>query len=193
MAYLTYADYCRPVVKLQGWFYDLLLMVCGSWLIAGAAQVAVYLPGSPVPVSGQTLAVLLVGAGLGSQRGSASVLLYLWEGVCGLPVFAQGHSGAWYLLGPTGGYLVGFVAAAYLVGRLSERGWDRHFFTTGLALFLGNVVIYVVGLSWLVTFTGVDRVLMLGLYPYLAGDIVKLLMAMMLLPSGWRIIGQVKS
>jgi len=193
MTYLTYADLLRPTVKRHRLFYDIVLIIGGSLFIALTAQATIYLPFSPVPVTGQTLAVLLVGALFGSQRGSASVLLYLWEGAIGLPVFAGNYGGLLPLIGPTGGYLIGFVIAAYLVGFLSERGWDRHFHTTLITMLLGSGVIYLCGLAWLVTFTGVDKVLIMGFYPFLPGDILKLFIATLLLPSGWKVLAWLKS
>jgi biotin transport system substrate-specific component len=105
--------------------YDAVLVVTGSVFIALLAQVAIPLPFSPVPITGQTFAVLLVGVLLGSRRGGLGVLLYLLEGAAGLPFFAGGTAGLARLAGPTGGYLVGFVVAAIVVGLLAERGWDR--------------------------------------------------------------------
>jgi biotin transport system substrate-specific component len=173
--------------------YDLTLVLGGSLLIAVCAQVAIPLPFSPIPVSGQTLAVLLTGALLGSWRGSLSVLTYLVQGIAGLPVFAGGRAGPAHLLGPTGGYLVGFVLAAWVVGRLAERGWDRRATTTLLAMLLGNATLYACGLSWLAVFVGVERAPPLGLYPFVGGDLLKLAVATALLPSGWRIIGRGES
>jgi biotin transport system substrate-specific component len=171
------------------WAYDVALVVGGSLVMALAAQAAIRLPFSPVPVTGQTLAVLLVGALLGSRRGAASVLLYLAQGLAGLPVFAGGASGAAYALGPTGGYLVGFVAAAYVTGWLAERGWDRRAWSTVLAMVAGNVAIYGLGLAWLAVYAG-RQTLALGLLPYLTGDAVKVALAAGLLPVGWKLVGQ---
>lgn len=192
MIYLTYADLLRPATRKHQLFYDGILIIGGSLFIALTAQIAIYLPFSHVPITAQTLAILLCGALLGSNRGSASVFLYLWEGAIGLPVLAGGHGGISYLIGPTGGYLIGFIVAAYLVGFLSERGWDRHFHTTLTAMLLGSSLIYLCGLAWLVTFTGIDKVLLIGFYPFLPGDVVKLLIATLLLPSGWKILAWLK-
>jgi biotin transport system substrate-specific component len=189
MIYTTYADVLRPSVKKYALLYDIVLVVGGSLFIALSAQVAIHLPFSPVPVTGQTLAVLLVGMLLGSRRGSLSLLTYLVEGLAGLPVFAGGTAGFARLLGPTGGYLVGFVAAAYVTGRLAERGWDRRVGTTILAMLLGNAAIYALGLPWLAAFVRIGRALPLGFYPFIPGDIVKLALAAILLPAGWKIPG----
>lgn len=188
---LTFADLIRPSEKRLARFYDAALIVSGSVMIALCAQVAV---GYPVPVTGQTFAVLMVAALLGSRRGVLCILAYLAEGLAGLPVFAQGKAGLAYVLGPTGGYLVGFIAAACIVGMLAERGWDRRPAATVLAMLLGNAAIYACGIFWLLCLTrgfgtslGGRGVLAVGLYPFLAGDVLKVLLAAVLLPSGWRI------
>lgn len=187
---MTYADILRPETRRSALTYDSAAILAGTLLIALSAQIAVYLPFSPVPVTGQTLAVLLIGVLLGSQRGALCLLAYLAEGAAGLPVFANGHTGAAYMTGPTGGYLIGFVAAAYLTGWLAERGWDRHSLTALLAMVIGNTAIYTFGLMGLVHFVGIGNVLDAGLTPFLPGDLVKLALAAALLPSGWRILGK---
>jgi biotin transport system substrate-specific component len=136
------------------------------------------------------MAVLLVGALLGSRRGSLAVLVYIAQGLAGLPVFAGGAAGPARLLGPTGGYLVGFVLAAYLVGLLAERGWDRRVGTTAAAMALGNVVIYAVGALWLAVFVGgLVPALTAGVLPFIPGDLVKIAAAALLLPAGWKLLG----
>lgn len=161
-------------------------------MIALLAQLSLRLPFSPVPITGQTLGVLLVGALLGSRRGVLSVLAYLGQGAIGLPVFAGGAGGISHLLGPTTGYLAGFICGAYLTGMLAERGWDRRAGTTLLAMLLGNVAVYLFGLSWLSIFVGGGRVLQDGLYPYIPGDLAKLAVAAVLLPSGWSLLGRTR-
>lgn len=185
---MTYADVLRPSTRRYALLYDATLVIAGSLLVALLAQFAVPLPFSPVPVTGQTLAVLMVGMLLGSRRGSLALLTYLAEGAMGLPVLAGGAAGLARLTGPTGGYLIGFVAAAFLVGWLAERGWDRRPETTLLAMLLGNAVIYVCGLPWLAHFVGAERVWSLGLLPFLPGDLGKALLATALLPWGWRLL-----
>jgi biotin transport system substrate-specific component len=130
----------------------------------------------------------MVGVLLGSRRGSLALLTYLAEGAMGLPVLAGGAAGLARLTGPTGGYLIGFVAAAFLVGWLAERGWDRRPETTLLAMVLGNVIIYAFGLPWLARFVGAGQVLAMGLWPFLPGDLGKILLATALLPWGWRLL-----
>ena len=162
----------------------------GSLLILLAAQIRVLLPFSPVPVTGQTFAVLLLGALYGRRRGPATVATYITLGLLGLPVFAGGAAGMARLLGPTGGYLIGFVLAAWVVGMLSERGWDRKPSTTAASMIIGNVVIYIAGITWLSRFVGWEAVLGSGVLPFLAGDALKIALATVLLPTGWRMIGQ---
>jgi len=188
MANVTYADILRPSVKRHAVFYDIVLIIGGSLFIALCAQVIIPLPFSPVPITGQTLAVLLTGALLGSKRGSLALLAYLTEGTAGLPVFAGGTAGLLCLVGPTGGYLMGFIAAAFITGLLAERGWDQRVRTTFPAMLIGNAAIYVFGLIWLARFVGTEKVLSMGFYPFIPGDLLKLALASILLPSGWRLL-----
>lgn len=160
----------------------ILILVC-SWLIALSAQIVI--PLQPVPVTGQTLGVLLAGALLGSKRGAAAVLTYLLQGVVGLPVFAGGTSGLAKVVGPTGGYLIGFVAAAFVVGWLSEKGWDRRFVTMIFSMLIGNGIIYASGLPWLAIYVGWGAVIKLGLAPFVVGDILKVVLAAIALPQIW--------
>ena len=166
---------------------DLLLVVTGSLLVAALAQVRIPLPLTPVPITGQTFAVLLVGAVLGSERGAFSLILYLVEGGLGLPFFAGGAGGLTHVFGPTGGYLLGFIAAAYLVGRLAESGLDRRFRTSVLIFLAGEAIIYLFGVTWLGFFIGFQQALAAGLLPFLPGDLFKLLAAALVLPAGWRL------
>ena len=166
---------------------DAVLVLGGSLLIALSAQVAARLPFSPVPITGQTCAVLLVGAFLGSRRGMLSVLAYLAEGAMGLPVFAGGGSGPAWLGGPTGGYLLGFVVAAWTVGWLCEHLWDRSVAGTLVIMLAGSATIYMFGLPWLARFVGADRALALGLLPFFPGDSVKIALAVLSLSLGLRL------
>ncbi|MEW6232088.1 MAG: biotin transporter BioY [Chloroflexota bacterium] len=172
---------------------DFMLILAGSLVVALSAQISVPLPFSPVPVTGQTFGVLLVGALLGSRSGALSLLVYLGEGALGLPVFAGGTGGLVRLAGPTGGYLLGFVAAAFLVGWLCERGWDRRLPTAAMAMLLGNAIIYLFGLPWLAHFVGPDKALALGLLPFIPGDLSKLILAALALPGGWALVNEAKS
>ncbi|HSQ59731.1 MAG TPA: biotin transporter BioY [Acidobacteriota bacterium] len=169
--------------------YDLALIAAGSLLIALSAQVAIPLPFSPVPVTGQTFGVLFVASMLGRARGTAAVLAYLAEGAAGLPVFAGLAAGPAKLLGPTGGYLLGFVPGAWLCGALAERGWDRTPLRATASMILGNIAIFALGLPWLARFVGASNVWALGFWPFLPGDIVKIGLAAALLPLGWKALG----
>ena len=168
--------------------YELLIVLLGSALIALSAWVAIPLPFSPVPVTGQTFAVLFVGSALGARRGAASVLAYLAEGAWGLPVFAGGAAGPHVLAGPTGGYLAGFVLGAFLCGALAERGWDRRPSSTIASMALGNAAILLPGMIQLSRFVGTDHVWKLGLLPFIPGDMVKIALAAALLPLGWKLL-----
>ena len=165
---------------------DLSLVMAGSLLMALLAQVRIPLGFTPVPLTGQTLGVLLVGALLGSRRGAAALALYIAEGVLGLPFFAGGGSGWAYLLGPTGGYLLGFVAAASVVGWLAERGLERKLRTALLPFAAGTLVIYLCGAGWLAVLMGVQKAFALGVLPFLFGDVLKALFAALLLPGLWQ-------
>jgi biotin transport system substrate-specific component len=160
---------------------DILSVIGASLLIAWGAQLRIPVPFSPVPVTAQTLVVLLAGALLGSKRGVQAVVLYLLAGLLGWPIFAGASGGLAVLLGPTGGYLIGFIAAAYIVGRLTERGENRNALATIGALLLGTVVIYAFGLLRLAAFVGVERVIALGLAPFIIGDLFKLAGATLIL------------
>lgn len=182
----TVADLLRPNEKSRAGLYDFALIVGGSLFIGLCAQFAV---GFPVPITGQTFAVLMIGALYGARRSGLCLLAYIIEGAAGLPVFANAGFGFAILFGPRGGYLVGFIAAAYVVGLLAERGWDRRVWTTVLAMVFGNVVIYAFGLFWLFCLMGFStKVLAVGLYPFIAGDLLKIALAAALLPSGWKLL-----
>ena len=185
----TVADVLRPCQIWRAGFYDVALIIGGSLVIALSARVAI---GLPVPLTGQTFPVLMIAALLGSRRGCLAVLAYITEGVAGLPVFAHGRFGLAVLSESTGGYLVGFIAAACIVGLLAEKGWDRRIGTTVLAMVFGNIAIYAFGLLWLCCLMGVNRtVLTVGLYPFILGDLMKIAMAAILLPAGWKLLGYI--
>ena len=171
--------------------------VIGAVLIAGLAQFTIYLPFTPVPITGQTLGVLLVGAAYGPGLGAATVGLYLAAAVVGLPVLARnvdgGHDTGLHVLGaafPSAGYLWGFLLAAVLVGWLARLGWDRSFRSSVSAMFFGELVIYACGIPWLMHALGVDvqTALTFGLYPFVVGDTIKLLIAAGALPLAWAAI-----
>jgi biotin transport system substrate-specific component len=169
---------------------DALLVLAGTGLVAGAAQISVKLPFTPVPITGQTFAVLLVGASLGSLRGTASLMLYLWLGVAGAPIYAHHDSGWNVITSASGGYIVGFVIAAAVTGFLAERGWDRKFSSSIGGMLTGNVIVYLVGLPWLavVLNTNLEKTLEYGLYPFVPGDTFKLYLAAAALPTAWKLV-----
>jgi biotin transporter BioY len=167
---------------------DLLLVTTASLLTGLCAQAEIRLPFTPVPVTLQPFAVFLCGAALGSRRGALAMLLYLMEGMAGLPFFAGGAAGAAHLAGPTGGYLLGFVPAAFVIGALAERGWDRSPWPTFLAMGLGSLVLFACGLAQLAQFVGWERLLSVGFFPFVAGDLVKMAAAAGLLPGVWGLL-----
>ena len=184
-----------PLVRNVG------LAIAGSLFVAVCAQVQI--PLWPVPITGQTFAVLLVGLVFGWRLGAATLALYLVEGAVGLPVFAEFASGPAVLTGATGGYIVGFILAAGTIGWLAQRGWDRGPLTTALTMLVGNVVIYVPGLAWLTSFyagpgaqyvasagaeTAFGAAIAAGLVPFLIGDAIKLVLAAALVPAAWRLL-----
>ncbi len=163
-----------------------------SGLVALSARIAIPLPFTEVPVTGQTLGVLFTGAVLGSRRGALALLLYLVEGAVGLPVFAPSVAlppGIGRLLGPTGGYLLSFPLVAGAVGLLAERGWDQRLRTAALAMLVGNLLIYLVAVPWLARFTGsLWLALLTGMFPFIPGDLLKIALAAVALPGGWALV-----
>ncbi|MDQ3737124.1 MAG: biotin transporter BioY [Actinomycetota bacterium] len=181
----TLADVLSPRQQ-RSWLLDVVLVVLFSAFVALTAQVEI--PLWPVPLTLQTLGVLFTGAVLGSRRGALALLLYLTEGALGLPVFAGGASGVGYMLGPTGGYLVGFVVAAGVVGWLAQRGWDRRLVWAAVAMVIGNVIIYVCGVAWLAVFLGdLWGALVKGMLLFVVGDLIKIAVAALTLPGGWKL------
>jgi biotin transport system substrate-specific component len=206
---ITLGDFLVPIrvgERAATWQRNLLMVVVGALLIVLGARISFYLPGNAyVPVTLQTFGVLFGGALLGFRRALVSVLLYLLLGIVGLPVFAVDSQTGVYRSGldtivrvgsgapslaPTGGYLVGFLLAGGLVGRLAELGWDRHLGGSIAAMVLGNAVVYLVGVPWLMAAThqGTAWALNNGLLPFVPGDVVKLVIAAGLLPVGWWLV-----
>jgi biotin transport system substrate-specific component len=165
-----------------------VVLVAGSAAFVGlAAQIAIPLPFTPVPLSGQTFAVLLSVAALGPARGALGMLLYAVAGVAGLPWFAS-HQSGWSI--PSLGYVLGFILAAVVVGALARRGADRTVAKTAGLMVVGNLCIYAIGVPWLMASVdvGLGRALVLGVVPFLIGDVVKILLASLLLPTAWRFV-----
>ena len=166
------------------------LVVFGSLLLAASAQFKI--PLYPVPVTGQTLVVLLIGMTYGPRLGGITVAAYLFEGALGLPVFAGGAAGVAVLMGPTAGYLFGFLLAAIAMGYLAERGMGRTVVSTIAAMVIGNCVIYLCGALWLANFIGFGQAVAAGVFPFLYGDALKLVVAAGLMPWAWRVVKSAK-
>lgn len=215
---ITIGDFLVPIAvgeRLSTRARHIALVVIGAIVIALAASLQVVLAGqtivlpgdvrvtlpiSPVPITAQSFSVLLVGGALGFRRGILSVGLYLAAGLL-LPVYAGGASGidtflarndGGWVFGATGGYLLGFLLAAGLVGRLAELGWDRHVGGAVVAMLCGNLAIYVVGIPWLMLATGFDlsTAIAKGLAPFVFGDVLKLALAGMVFPAAWWLVGR---
>lgn len=174
--------------------FEVACVFAGAALIAGLAQIAIPLPFTPVPITGQTLGVLLVGTAFGPRLGAITVAVYLGWGALGLPVYAGGEGGraALGLASATGGYLWGFLLAGALSGVLARAGWDRSFRSAVGAMFLGSVAIYAVGVPWLMAALDVPlaKGIELGLAPFVIGDTIKVLLAATALPAAWRLLGR---
>ena len=166
------------------------LVVFGSLLLAVSAQFKI--PLYPVPVTGQTLVVLLIGMTYGPRLGGITLAAYLFEGALGLPVFAGGAAGAAVLMGPTAGYLFGFLLAAIAMGYLAERGMGRTVVSTIAAMVIGNCVIYLCGALWLANFIGFGQAIAAGVLPFLYGDALKLVVAAGFMPWAWRAVKSAK-
>jgi len=170
---------------------NMLLVIGGSALIAIAAQIAIPIPGSPVPLTLQPLAVLLVGVILGSARGAAAAALYILEGVSGLPVFAQGHGGIVWLTGPTAGYLLSYPLASWTAGWFSERGWGSTLVRSITGMLVALAVIYAGGWSWLALIVGPQAAMTMGIVPFVIADIIKIALGGALLPYAQRLVARV--
>ena len=179
----------RYFPRTAEWIRSLFLIILGSLLLAALAQIQIPLPFTPVPITGQTFGVLLLGAALGSKRGAASMLLYITEGAVGLPFFAGGASGFSVLTGATAGYLIGFIVAAYVIGQLAERGLERSVRTSIIPFLVGTLIIYVCGVAWLAVFLkSFSKGIEFGLLPFLIGDAIKLVAGALVLPAAWKLI-----
>ena len=190
---LTLADFLVPIPvgeRLNARVRHIILIAAGALFIYLTARLAI--PREPVPWTGQTFGVLVVGGALGARRGFAAITLYVLLGLVGLPFFAEGKGGTTVLLGPTGGYLIGFVLAGALVGRLAELGWDRRIGGALAMMLIGTFVIYAFGLPWLGAsmHTTTSETIANGLTPFVAWDAAKLIVAAGIFPVGWWLIGR---
>lgn len=182
----TLIDFVLPKIesRLTSLIKDILLIFSFSILTGIFAKLKIEI--GPIPITMQTLAVLLSGVILGSKRGAFSQITYLILGLAGMPWFSRG-GGLSYVLSPTFGYIVGFVFCAYLVGFLCERGWNKSLKTSILAMFFGNIILYIPGILWLAKFVSWQKVLAIGLYPFIPGDILKLFLATAIFSLSWKL------
>ncbi|TNC74190.1 biotin transporter BioY [Rubellimicrobium roseum] len=181
---MTPVTLSAPGRSRAGWLVPVAVVLGGSWLLALSARISV--PMAPVPMTLQTLALLVLAGGLGLRLGTATVLAYLGQGALGLPVFAAG-GGLAYMMGPTGGFLLGFLLAAMLIGWAVDRGATRHGLLLLAALTLGHALVFVPGVLWLATFTGLPEAWAKGAAPFLLGSAVKTALALMLLLAGQKL------
>ncbi len=169
---------------------DAALVVSAALLTAACAQISIPIPGDPVPITGQTFAVLLTGAALGADRGALGQLLYVALGLIGLPFYADGDSGWTVISGATGGYLIAFPIAAYVVGKLAELRMDRNPVKAIIPFTLGSLIVFAIGVPWLAVSAdlSIGRAIELGFVPFIPGGIIKALLAAGLLPTAWRLL-----
>lgn len=189
MKHLTLIDLIwEPSDETRDSIRNLTIVILGSWFLALMAQITIPLPFSPVPITAQTFAVLVIGSSLGPRKALVATLLYLFQGAIGLPFFAGGKSGLSILSGPTSGYLFGFVLASYVMGYLSQKKLDRSLKTSLILFLTGHSIIYLCGLTVLIFFVGKTNVLTLGLYPFIPGLLIKSTMAAIVTPTAWKIL-----
>jgi biotin transport system substrate-specific component len=176
------------LIRPRVWWLEVPLLLAFNLLLVASAYLSFNVPFSPVPITGQTLGILLVAMALGRTRAVGVVTAYLLEGAVGMPVFAGGKAGMAVLAGPTGGYLLGFFVASFLVGWLADRNWDKSFARSLAAMSFGTAVIFVCGLTQLSLFVPAASLLEMGLYPFIPGALLKLAIAGVILPSIWRFV-----
>lgn len=170
------------------------MVILGIAALAIMAKIQIFLPGNPVPVTLTTFGVLTIGASYGARLGLLTVLGYLLLGALGVSVFAGEEAGLAYMMGGTGGYLVGYALAAAALGFVARMGWDRNVMLMALAMLIGNALIYVPGLLWLNQFaTGWEQTLAWGIRPFLLGDALKLGLAALIVPGLWKLFGKARN
>lgn len=170
---MTFTDTLKPRDKSLGIAFDFLLVLAGSFLIALSAQLAIPLPFTPIPVSMQSFAILMVGGLVGAKKGFAAVLTYIAQGCLGLPVFAGGVAGFANLIGPRGGYLLGFLAAAFVIGFIIQKMGKKSVFKLFTSFLIADLTILVLGGLWLSLFVGATHAFSLGIAPFLLGELTK--------------------
>lgn len=181
---LTLYALVKPTSRIR----EITLLAAFNIFLVACAYISITLPFSPVPVTGQTFGILIVAMALGRVRGSAVVGAYLLEGAAGLPVFAGGSAGAAVFAGPTGGYLIGFLAAALITGWLADKGWHRSYLLSLLAMVLGTATIFLCGMTWLSAFVPKDNIVTLGFIPFVPGALAKIAVASAILPAVWKLV-----
>ena len=162
-----------------------LIILCSSTLLAISAKFKI--PFYPVPMTLQTLVVLLIGMSYGASLASVTIFLYTIQGALGLPVFANG-GGIGYIIGPTGGYIVGFLISAPLLGFFANRGWGKTWQTTAVAMIIGVSVIFISGVSWLSMYVGFEAAILKGLLPFIYADFLKIIIACLAMPTAWSFV-----
>ena len=192
---LTIGDFLVPIrvsERMHTRARHIALVIIGVLLIAVGAKISIPIPGDPVPITGQTFGVLVAGGALGFRRGISAAGIYVLLGVLGLPFFALGKTGIEVLWGTNGGYLIGFILAAAIVGRLAELGWDRNLIGAVGAMLIANASIYLVGVPWLAVVTQHDLGwgIQYGLLPFVVGDLIKLGLAAAAFPAAWWFVGR---
>jgi biotin transport system substrate-specific component len=189
MTVQTQAIYSHVVKATSRWI-EIPILIGFNLILVASAYLSINLPFSPVPITGQTFGVLLIAMTLGRVRATAVISAYLIEGAMGLPVFAGGAFGAQHLVGPTGGYLIGFLAAGFVVGSMADKGWDRSYFRSIVSMTLGHAIIFICGLVWLAQFVPSEALLAAGLTPFLIGTAIKTGLAACCLPTAWKLISR---
>ena len=172
-------------ININRLFMHLFLALIGSIFLIISAKVQI--PFYPVPMTMQTLVVLMIGMSYGAPLGASTIFLYLFQGAIGLPVFATG-GGLAYMMGPTGGYLVGFFLSAILLGLLASNGWGKTWQTTAVAMILGVGVIFTIGVSWLAVFVGFEAAIINGFLPFIYADFLKIIIASCAMPAAWSVV-----
>ena len=183
MRNITIIDAFRPQQKQDALIFDIILIMSASVFIALFAQIAIRIPFSPVPITGQTFAIMLAGLVLGMKRGVLAVLAYLGEGISGLPVFANAGYGLVHIIGPTGGYLIGFIPAVLLTGYFAEQRSSKNILLITFVLIIATAAIFFSGIMWLKHYVGLNNVMQMGFYPFIPGAVIKIALLVAIFPG----------